>query len=725
MGASIKPELFASVKPLRGFISVKPELFASVKPLRGFISVKPELFAVIDCTPVARLEVTTADTKRVIVKTEIATADTLREIAKTESAVGDTLKIISAYEQTIADTLRIIMQGYKVDETTTADTLRRIKKNESTIADTLIRNLTSEIVTADTLRIINNVEIATADTLRRIVEIATADTCRVIFTKETAIADTIIRVPHILKYVIENNPVSFRGVKNLKNTPAYSLVNSFKDYGVTNVDITLNEKTLSDNFQFEITHPMEINDAVKGQLLDYYFNFLVEDTSQRDLTQSVKGMYNIDELLYTQIYIPTDITNNTEFTAPTDITNNTKFTASDFIKKIAKYLGLNIDIQMDDFTPYNDFSGSYVTYRDLLSSIFGWTSRLPHRQINIFIRGDNLHCIQRGKEISTFDISNLPHSRPTINKSLIRSLWNKPHNDDDDGDGEIPFSGTINYSTSKSTVRLVYSQGLLISETNKLKSTDNIAISTTNYSYTKFNDVDYISAKTTSASTEKTDGGVSEKIVDTTTISYVYKQGVGGAGAEAYLFSEYEDVSHIEYEKDLSEDVTYKLVESTTSIRQTMHTPIGNGWYAQTVYEDGQLMGSNISQGAPSNSVSLYTISSTRKSFGSQYGQNNSTYEDWRRRLSTIADISFPVRELELLKELTNEIFWLNRKIQKAVSVDLISPINNGVPTITHIVDFTERIILDGEEYFLVSNQIQFTPRKFIQKLNLIRWYAQ
>lgn len=703
--------------------SIKPELFASVKPLRGFISVKPELFAVIDCTPVARLEVTTADTKRVIVKTEIATADTLREIAKTESAVGDTLKIISAYEQTIADTLRIIMQGYKVDETTTADTLRRIKKNESTIADTLIRNLTSEIVTADTLRIINNVEIATADTLRRIVEIATADTCRVIFTKETAIADTIIRVPHILKYVIENNPVSFRGVKNLKNTPAYSLVNSFKDYGVTNVDITLNEKTLSDNFQFEITHPMEINDAVKGQLLDYPFSFLVEETKQRDLTQSVNGMYNVDELLYTQIHI---LSNDKE---------KPSHTAQGYIKMVAKYFGLKTDIHIDDFTPYHDFSGSETTYRDLLTSIFGWTSRLPHRQINIFIRDDTLHCIQRGAETSTFDISNLPHTRPTINKSLVRSLWNRPYDDDDDDDE--PFSGTISYNTFFSTASMTYSKGLLVSEYNSRQDGNAytsegfkmVYVSNKKYQYTSINDENYLKAQT--SKNVVTNYSEKTRTEEHSITEYFYKSILDNEENEIYLFEENEQTIRItekitNYQGGNLYETT--LADSETTVRETYHTPVGNGWYAQNVFIDGEFQGSNLSQGKPGNSISPYTVKQANaklKGRKKTKKTQGNTYEDWRQRLSNIVDISFPVRELGLLQKLTNEIFWLNRKIKEEVSVDLVSPINNGVPAITHIVDFTERVKYDGNEYFLVSNQIQFTPRKFIQSLRLIRWYAQ
>ena len=70
------------------------------------------------------------------------------------------------------------------------------------------------------------------------------------------------------------------------------MLNTFKDYGLTSLSITLQEKTLSDTYQLETVQEMEINDAVIGQFLDYPFSFLVEETNRQDLVQSVKGMYD-------------------------------------------------------------------------------------------------------------------------------------------------------------------------------------------------------------------------------------------------------------------------------------------------------------------------------------------------------------------------------------------------------------------------------------------------
>ena len=104
-------------------------------------------------------------------------------------------------------------------------------------------------------------------------------------------------------------------------------------------------------------------------------------------------------------------------------------------------------------------------------------------------------------------------------------------------------------------------------------------------------------------------------------------------------------------------------------------------------------------------------------------GDEKETYEEWRRKLAPIVDTSFPVRELDLLGTLTQELLWLNRKIQETVTVDLISKVVGGVVEINHVIDFTERVKLGGNEYFLVSNHITFTPKEFIQQLTLTRWY--
>lgn len=884
MSAAISPEIYATIKLNKGEINIKPQFYTTIKLTKGKLNITPQIYATI--IPAPKFERIKADTCRIIKKKQGVTGDTLRKIGKSDSTTGDTSKIVVRTEETvgdtnktivksqtiIADTLRVIfvpagtyfkpfiwatikfaehqslsradtMRRLAVSNSARADTLKQIgeldkitgdtckiisnKQNaqadtliqsaahQKLIADTIIKTTCLENVYADTLRRIEIFDSARSDTLRRIVEKARADTLRIITKISKIRGDTIIRIPHVLNYAADLS----------EDTP--SLVNSFRDYGLTSFNVTLNERTLSDDFRIESVRPLDITDAVQGQLLDYKFNFLVEETNQRDLIQSIKGMYDVDKLLYSQIYSEGVISyykDDVETIEGAAISQGhiTKeedgefvyayATASDYISDFAKYLGLTPNIHIEDFTPYNIVGNTNVTYRDLLNSVFSWTSRLPQRQINVFIRGDTLHCIQRGMEESVFDISELPHSRPQITKKIIRSLWNNSLDNDTTNDENkntnepttqpnlddyteeeiaVPFSGTIGFVDGYSSVSLTYSKGLLISERNAVNNSFARAgevvkaSNTTTYEYQeifpegttqleiflhKLTGDHYISKKTTKGYTrqllenknlpyEKIDssgystGYVNVQDYKTVTThsdtEYIYKKTATG---ELYLYEESETTSSTE------ETVTHELEESYVSTtpkvlenvettinytkRQTFHIPVGNGWYAQTVYVDGEPQGSNLSQGKPGNKVSPYTINQAQKTFSGnrtainydnpEDGDNHSTveneenpdYEDWRRRLSPIADTSFPVVELPLIRKLTDALLWLNRKIEETVRVDLIPKISNGVPSITHVVDFTERIRLDGKEYYLVSNQINFTPRKLIQKLTLVRWYA-
>ena len=646
------------------------------------------------------------DLFRVVKSTEKTPTDILRRVANTEKVSADSLRKIISIENISADSLRRVVETSE----TNADTLRKVVKLEKATVDNFRKIAASEKTSNDTFLQIKKTEKATADTLRGLREKSTADTFRKVVRPEKTVADTVIRVPHILNFCVQNSILNPLRKNILRNSPAQSLINSLKDYDVTAFNVTLNERTLSDSFTVETAQELHINDAVKGQFLDYPFSFLVEETDEQDLNFSVKGMYDIDKLLYS--FIETDLHDETEIY----LDGVRYYGASSYVNKIAGYLGLIPNIKIEDFTPYNVVGNTNITYSDLISSLFTWTSRLPQRQINVFIRGGTLHCIQRGLEDSVFDISDIPHSRPKVNKKLIRSMYNSPFDDNDYDEEPIPFSGTISYRDSYSRIEMTYRNGLLERELNyfnngSISEQEIKAVSkSTTYSYNKHKDAYYVSHQHT---VEKIQEGtsISESIVDTV---YNYNTHFEGKQDAYYLTSESEDSEKLEGE------VWGELKTTEKNIRQTFHSPLGNSWYSTTVYENGEYQGSVISQGAPTNQVSQFTTQQMRKVFGVSAKDN--TYEARRSRLAAIADTSFPVRELNLIKKLTDDLKWLNRKIQVTVTVDLLSRVENGVPDLKHVVDFTERVKLDGVEYFLVSNNVSLTPRKFIQKLQLVRW---
>ena len=693
---SVKPTTaYISWLPM-GTIELTPQICASWIPL-GTISLRPQIAASI--IPPSEWQVTvTADAKRIVAQANEVTADTCREIQCTNTVAADTRRevyskfiavatadlfrritmqttVTADTQRTLggewvvvrADTQRITGANYSVAR---GDTWREVRKTEQIAVDTKRVPGIGNTVTADTFLVIGNGEPAVADLARIVVKM------------ETVPADTSIRYPWVLEYVNRSQPVRSMA-KRLRTTAATPITQNFHDHGIRSFSMLLGELTLSDTFQLETVQPMNIDDAVQGQIFDYHFHFLVEETSQRDLVQTVKGMYSKDDLLYTAINAAVSELN-----------------VSYYAQQIAAALGLEVNMVCDDFIPSQNFENSGMTYQDMISALFGWTSKLPQRQINVFIRGNTLNIIQRGLEESVVDISDWPHSRPTVERKLVRSIWHSNNNDDPDNqahneedDAPIPFTGTISFED----ISYTYEDGYLTRERNENGETT--------YSYQNEYDHQgnltgkYVSRKETS----NKDGSRSE-------VEYVY----AATANNIYLFKE--------RERSKEPKDTPSYMDEWDSERITYHAPIGYGWYATTVYEDGERVGSSLSQGAPGGKASQYTLDQSALSLGSHY---SSYYDDDGATVafSSLIDTEFPVLGEEYLWILTQAIEWLNRKTQETVTLEIQANIRDGVPDVEHIVDFTERIRFGGNEYFLVSNSVELTPRSLRQTIKMTRWY--
>ena len=516
---------------------------------------------------------------------------------------------------------------------------------------------TSIAMRADTLRdirIVKKIRV-TGDALRRIghCKAALVDTKRTLVKQSRIVADTKIEIPHTLTYA------------------------EFRERGIRSFSVTLGELTLSDTIQLETVQPLAVGACVEGRVMDYAFRFLVEETSQRGIVQSVKGTYSKDTLLYTPIHIYVE-----------------RAKVSRYAAEIVAALGLRLHRLTDDFTPSQNFEGSGMTYHDFISALFGWTAKLPQRQINVFIRGDTLHIIQRGMEESVIDITHWPHAQPTIERKLVRSIWHSANNNHESGahneeeTSPIPFTGTISFKEISRT----YSNGFLVRETNEN------GYST--YTY----DGEYLAEKRT----HNVDGSTSRT-------DYAYAV----TGRDVYLFKEWERTTeavsdgkkHTEYDwEDWSNE---KGTE-----RITYHAPLGYGWYATTVYVDGVLEGSSLSQGKPGGKASQFTVEQSNLSLGASYASDDEL------PYSSLIDTEFPVVGADYLGVLTQGIEWLNRKTQETITVEIRARIRSGVPDIDHIVDFTERIRFEGHEYFLQSNTVELTPRLLRQTIKMVRWYG-
>ena len=684
MDASLKPQLWISWIPV-GKEVLAPKIYMTWIP-RGIECLRPQIYGTIIPAPKHR-ETVRVDTRRQLTETAEARADSQRQVCSTNRIAADTRRTVtsSAIDWTSAKLLRHVAQSNTVSAATRrcvggiyvcirCDTYRTLSPNYCIPRGATEREVVKrETVRGDTKRtpgIRNRISVRTQRGLGR-GNVAKAALRRTVVARVRVRFDTLIRVPHVLEYV--KQPRSRRSKRAVSQ-----IADNFCANGIRSFAVTLGEMTLSDSFQMETAQPLAIDDAVRGQLLDYRFSFLVEETLQRDLLQTVKGAYSKDATLYSAIRI---------FVKEAQ--------ASGYAQSIAAALGLQLHWVCDDFTPSQNFEDSGMTYQDFISALFGWTAKLPQRQVNVFIREDTLHIIQRGKEESVLDITDWPHSRPTVERRLVRSLWHSGHASEAAGNAyneedtePIPFTGTISWEEMSRT----YHNGFLTSETNEKGMT--------RYTYHD----EYLTSK----QTHNKDGSTSRT-------EYTYAQ----TARDIYLVKEWERTT--EPINDGKKHTEYDWTDWNNKLgteRLTYHAPLGYGWYATTVYVDGNLEGSTLSQGKPGGKASRFTVEQSNLSLGSSYSRDE---ED--APFTSLIDTEFPVKGEEYLKELTQAILWLNRKTQEIVTLEIYANIQNGVPDVGHIVDFTERIKFEGQEYFLQSNAVELTPRSLKQTIKMTRWY--
>ena len=684
MDASLKPQLWISWIPV-GKEVLAPKIYMTWIP-RGIECLRPQLYGTIIPASKHR-ETVSVDTKRQVAETAEARADSQRQVCSTNRIAADTRRTLtsSAIDWTSAKLLRRVAQRNMAFAATRrciggiyvcvrCDTYRTLSPNYCISRGATEREVVkSETVRCDTKRTPGMGNRAAAKTQRRLGRgnVAKAALRRTVVAQVRVRFDTLIRIPHVLEYV--KQPRSRRNKRAVSQ-----IADNFCAHGIRSFAVTLGEMTLSDSFQMETARPLAIGDAVRGQLLDYRFSFLVEETLQRDLLQTVKGTYSKDATLYSAIRI---------FVKEAQ--------ASGYAQSIVAALGVHLHWACDDFTPSQNFEDSGMTYQDFISALFGWTAKLPQRQVNVFIREDTLHIVQRGKEESVLDITDWPHSRPTVEHRLVRSLWHSGHASETAGNAyneedtePVPFTGTISWEEMSRT----YHNGFLTSETNEKGMT--------RYTYHG----EYLTSK----QTHNKDGSTSRT-------EYTYAE----TERDVYLVKEWERTTepindgkkHTEY------DWTDWNNERGTE-RLTYHAPLGYGWYATTVYVDGNLEGSTLSQGKPGGKASRFTVEQSNLSLGSSYSRDE---ED--TPFTSLIDTEFPVKGEAYLKELTQAILWLNRKTQETVTLEVYANIQDGVQDVGHIVDFTERIKFEGQEYFLQSNAVELTPRSLKQTIKMTRWY--
>lgn len=473
--------------------------------------------------------------------------DTFRKIDAVPCQTFDVQRIISKRLEVATDTARQITGNTAIQADTTRLLTHTTYKAEL-IADTAFSIVQCPAIKADTERLLHHTSLNYYDTswilhvdARNII----CDTCRILRHEYAIYADTL----RALEY-------------------------QAKDIKPQSISIELSKGQLTDTFTMVTPVDMDLEMVIKGKLLDWDYKFKAYESSGQGLMRTVTGMYDIDQLLYT----------------PFTYSYTGASTAKAHAARVAAMMGKQLAWYSDDFTPSSTFSGiNGATLQNIIGGLFGWAGNVPQDWINVLLRGDFLKVVQRGHEPDTIDITNTKHSKPSIDRRLMRSVWSSTvgnHSAKHITIEPLGFYGTIRYGENMVT----YVDGLVTREVTKTSE----GTTTSTYDYSD----GYLTQKVT----------VTPDEIITTTYDYAITLN------DRYLASE--------------KAVTKEKDNDTTSETLTQHVYLGNGWYGTTVYVDGEFNNSSVSNGKPGGKASKYIVSQSNLSLGGKYPDNsNESYQ--------------------------------------------------------------------------------------------------
>ena len=151
----------------------------------------------------------------------------------------------------------------------------------------------------------------------------------------------------------------------------------------------------------------------------------------------------------------------------------------------------------------------------------------------------------------------------------------------------------------------------------------------------------------------------------------------------------------------------------------TSYDYIGNGYLSATKTSDtGDYIGSSLGKGGGNGAVTSSEFSNVQSALGGKWADGGSSAGGDK------PEIGWPVSDDETMRRILSEICWIYHSIREQVTIDIQCRVTDGVPEYKHIIDFTDKIVLDGNTYYLQSNTVRRDPRSLTQSLQLVRWYG-
>lgn len=550
--------------------------------------------------------------------------------------------------------------------------------------------------------------------------------------------------------------------------------------GLQSFEVNIGEQQITEQINFAGIIPFDILQQVSGQYLDYHFNMRVEKVQQEGIIYRCECCSDLDQLLFTQLaYKIPPSTWRKVGADDTTVEIETYYPpATAHVQKIASALGLTPVMQFDNFLStvlMDDLGG--VTYNDLIRDVFGWSSRIPHKLINCYIRDGKLYVIQRGHEANTVDISNAKCTMPVITKELVRTTWGStpwsktkttefqhtswqagvPDDVTIIGGGSSDTGGGSSDTGGGSTVPSGDDEDEKVREVSTQFSGNGYRGHTT-YTYDRngllIQTYTYVE-KDINGSLQKIHTTVNHDYDDDDTMIFTetFVQSFGAEGESSSRSIEEKGYTVLPNgEKFLAweSSTTYQNDEGLTPTNKdlvdskvTVHSPSRVGQtHTITIGTDGEIIGSAAGQNTGDDRVTpfskyktaalgknLFARTSSSISGGNSGGSSGGSSGEWTTETETetetyelttnglsLYDSSFPIHNEAKLIQVTQALRWLNRKTQETLTI--------SVYEFPHLIDFNDRVVFNGKSYFLVNNTATTTPRIFNeQNLTLRRWY--
>ena len=529
--------------------------------------------------------------------------------------------------------------------------------------------------------------------------------------------------------------------------------------GIQSISISITAGQLVDRLSVVTVNNIDILHAVQGQVLDYVYNYRVESFSKRGILSTCQCCSNLDNLLYTQIayklqkknwnggtYVKQKNSDDSSTPRPgqtiityrdeTEIEKPT-VAASAHVQATASRLGLIPVMLFDNFQSTVEIEQEGVTYQDIISEVFNWSSRVPHQLINIFIRDNFLFVVQRGCEPHTFDLSAADIGKDiTIQRQLVRTSfgvtrkttadlarnngrnWHwetvlgneipeaEQQDDEEDDEEEEDTTPARNLPSHVHT----YEDGVATDIYYQYDDDGNI---TETQTYTEGGDVD---TKVVVENTYTARNG--EKLLKMEqTWEYEWANGDWEIVNHKTINHEYTTVGQ-QHVSSVSDDGSINGSLTTSARRNDKPTPFNDKMNQQQNKNDPHYIVESNGHLFIGNSWGVYTYVDGRKVEVLGYQKvfdDDKNIETGTLEEVQLYDSSFPVDDAKA-RSITSALRWLNRKIQETVTLDVYN--------FNHIFDLRDKIIFQGNTYHLQSNNFTKNPNIVNQQsLELIRWY--